>query len=329
VSDELPATSDELRDRATPEELEALEKLGKEGKWSIGGHEIALTNLDKPLFPPLDEKREKPITKRELIRYFAEISPTMLPHLRDRPLNLHRYPDGVFGGGFWQKETPSYAPAWIQRWHYEDADPDETHYYMVADQVATLVWLANHAAFEIHAWTSRLQAPHRPTYALIDIDPGDKTTFAELLVLARLYRSALEHLHVTGFPKLSGRRGIQIWVPIKPIYTFDQTRDWVGEVSRAVGATVPDLISWEWEKGRRGGLARLDYTQNAINKTLVAPYSARPAPGAPVSVPLEWDELDDPELRPDRWTVGTVLQRIASVGDPFAQLVEPQVLPSL
>jgi bifunctional non-homologous end joining protein LigD len=324
------AYESDLPDRATPDEIEELQRLGKQGRWSVGGHDISLTNLDKPLFPPLDEKKEKPITKRELIRYFAEVAPYVLPHLRARPLNLHRYPDGAFGNGFWQKETPKYAPDWIRRWRYEDAAPDETHYYMVADQVGTLAWLANHAAFEIHAWTSRLDRPHRPTYALIDIDPGEKTTFDELLVMARLYRSALEHLGVTGFPKLSGRRGIQIWVPIKRKYTYDQTRDWVGEISKAVGAAVPDLVSWEWEKGRRRGLARLDYTQNAINKTLVAPYAVRPASGAPVSAPLRWAELDDPELRPNRWTIRNILPRVQKEGDLFVGALEnEQELPPL
>jgi bifunctional non-homologous end joining protein LigD len=131
-------------------------------------------------------------------------------------------------------------------------------------------------------------------------------------------------------PKVTGQRGIQIWVPITPRYTFDQTRAWVEKVSRAVGHTVPALVSWEWQKDRRRGLARLDYTQNAINKTLVAPFSARPAPGAPVSVPIEWDELDDPDLRPDRWTVSTVLDRLADRGDPLAPLVgRQQQLPQL
>jgi bifunctional non-homologous end joining protein LigD len=318
------AEADALPDRATPEELAELDNLGKEGKWFVGGRQVALTNLDKPLFPPVDERREKPITKRELVAYFARIAPYLLPHLRDRPLNLHRYPDGAFGGGFWQKETPKYASDWIRRWHYEDADPDESHYYIVADQVATLVWLANHAAFEIHAWTSRLDRPRRPTYALIDIDPGEKTSFDELLVMARLYRAALEHLGVKGFPKLSGRRGIQIWVPVKRSYTFEQTRDWVGEISKAIGATVPDLVSWEWEKGRRGGLARLDYTQNAINKTLVAPYAVRPAAGAPVSAPLRWEELDDPDLRPNRWTIRNLFPRLDREGDLFAGALETE-----
>jgi bifunctional non-homologous end joining protein LigD len=131
-------------------------------------------------------------------------------------------------------------------------------------------------------------------------------------------------------PKVTGKRGVQIWVPVATGYSFAETRGWVEKVSRAVGRTVPELVSWEWEKNRRHGLARLDYTQNAINKTLVAPFSARPAPGAPVSVPIAWDELDDPDLRPDRWTIGTVLDRVAEAGDPLAPLVgRQQRLPPL
>ena len=135
-------------------------------------------------------------------------------------------------------------------------------------------------------------------------------------MLARLYRVALEHLGVEAQPKVTGKRGVQIWVPVTPTYSFDQTRDWVEKISRAVGQMVPELVSWKWHTSERGGLARLDYTQNAINKTLVAPFSARPAAGAPVSVPIGWDELDDPELTPDRWTVRTVLDRLAGVGRP-------------
>jgi bifunctional non-homologous end joining protein LigD len=190
--------------------------------------------------------------------------------------------------------------------------------------------MANYGAVELHPWTSRIPDVHRPTWAFIDIDPGTTTTFDDVLALARLFHTALEHLGLFGLPKVTGQRGVQIWIPIVHRYTFDETRAWVERVSRAVGATVPDLVSWAWHKKERSGLARLDYTQNAINKTLVAPYSARPAAGAPVSVPLEWDELDDPDLRPDRWTVGTVLERIAAVGDPFAQLLtRPQELPPL
>jgi bifunctional non-homologous end joining protein LigD len=131
-------------------------------------------------------------------------------------------------------------------------------------------------------------------------------------------------------PKVTGKRGVQIWVPVRPGYSFADTRAWVEKVSRAVGRIRPELISWEWHKDRRRGLARLDYTQNAINKTLVAPFSTRPSPGAPVSVPIRWDELDDPDLRPDRWTIRTVIDRVDNVGDPLAPLIgRAQELPTL
>jgi bifunctional non-homologous end joining protein LigD len=162
---------------------------------------------------------------------------------------------------------------------------------------------------------------HEPTYALIDLDPGERTSWEELLDLARLHRTALDHLGVVGRPKVTGKRGIQVWIPIRPGYTFDETRAWTERLSKTVGKVLPDLVSWKWEKKARGGLARLDYTQNAINKTLVAPYSTRPAEGAPVSVPIGWAELDDPELRPDRWTIRTVLDRIEERGDPFRALL--------
>jgi bifunctional non-homologous end joining protein LigD len=181
--------------------------------------------------------------------------------------------------------------------------------------------MANYAAIELNPWTSRAEAPHEPTWALIDIDPGPKTSWDDVLLLARLYRTALEHLAVEGCPKVTGQRGIQVWIPIAPGYTFDDTRTWVEKISRAVGSTVPDLVSWEWNTQRRGGRARLDYTQNAINKTLVAPWSARPAAGAPVSVPIRWDELDDPALRPDRWTISTAPKRLAHAGDPLRPLI--------
>ncbi|MDQ4132047.1 MAG: non-homologous end-joining DNA ligase [Actinomycetota bacterium] len=312
----------------TPEELKALDTIGPSGRWHLQGRELKLTNLDKVLFPAGDDGQ--PVTKRDLIRYHAQVAPFMLPYLFDRPINTHRYPNGVDKPGFWHKEVPSHAPEWLTRWRNEEADPGETEWYAVVDSVPALVWMANFGAVELHAWTSRLPDVHEPTWALIDIDPGPKSSFDDAVLLARLYRTALEHLGVTAMPKVTGKRGLQIWVPIARGYTFDKTRAWVEKVSRAVGATVPDLVSWEWHKDRRGGLTRLDYTQNAINKTLVAPFSARPTPGAPVSVPISWDELNDPELRPDRWTVRTVLERLAAAGDPLAPLVgRQQKLPTL
>jgi bifunctional non-homologous end joining protein LigD len=316
---------------ATPDELAALAGLGKAGRWTVGGFELALTNLDKVLFPPApDRPDEPPITKRELIAYFALIAPAMLPHLADRPLNLHRYPDGAEHQGFWQKDIPATAPGWLRRWHEPGVHGREANDHLVADRVATLCWLGNQAAFEIHAWTSRIDDPFRPTFALIDIDPGTQTTWEETLVLARLYRTALEHLGVRGYPKLTGQRGIQVWIPVVPRYDFADTSDWVEKLSRAVASTVPDLVSWEWAKEQRRGRSRLDYTQNAQIKTLVAPYAVRPQRGAPVSAPISWDELDDPTLRADRWTIRTLPERVAKRGDLFARAQDDlQVLPPL
>lgn len=311
-------------------ELRALDRLGPSGgRWEVFDRELRVTNLDKVLFPAVTS-REKPVTKRDLIRYAAQIGSTIVPYLTRRALNMHRYPGGVGSKGFWHKELASHAPSWLARWDNPDADEGETQTYLVVDEPAAVVWAANFGALEWHAWTSRVDAPSRPTYALVDLDPGERTTWEEVLALARLHRTAFEHLGVEARPKLTGRRGIQIWVPIETGPSFDETREWVERVSRTVGAVVPDLVSWKWQVRERAGLARLDYTQNAVNKTLVAPYSPRAAAGAPVSAPIDWDELDDPKLRPDRYTIRTILRRLEERGDLFASvLTTPQTLPTL
>jgi len=311
---------------ATGAELSALDAMDRDGAWQVAGHELRLTNLEKVLFPAADE--HPALTKRDLIRHYVSVGPILVPYLAHRGLNLQRFPDGISRPGFWQKDLPGHAPGWIARWSY--TGHEGTKDYVVVDRVATLAWLAQEGAIELHPWTSRTEAPDRPTYALIDIDPGTETTFEEVLVLARLYRTALGHLGVIGLPKVTGKRGVQIWLPIKPTYTFERTRDWVESLSRAVGQMVPELVSWQWSKRDREGKARLDFTQNAVNRTLVAPYSARPAPGAPVSAPVSWDELDDPTLAPDRWTIRTLPERLAAVGDLFAPaLGVEQELPTL
>jgi bifunctional non-homologous end joining protein LigD len=328
-------TTGDLPTTAEPDELDRLESMSAEGVWHVGGEhgdDLKLTNLDKVLFgPPPSDPGAPPVTKRELIAYFARIAPTMLPHLAERPLNLQRFPNGADGPSFWQKDIPSSAPGWLRRWREVGVDEREdrkANEHLIADRVATLCWLGNQAAFEVHAWTARLDDPFRPTFALIDIDPGTKTTWEDTLVLARLYRTALAHLGVRGYPKTTGKRGIQVWIPIEPRYSFADTSSWVEKVSRAIGAIVPELVSWEWAKGSRGGKARLDYTQNATIKTLVAPYAVRPSAGAPVSAPISWEELDDPDLRPDGWTIRTIVERVERVGDLFAAAqTDAQVLP--
>ena len=198
------------------------------------------------------------------------------------------------------------------------------------DSPAALAWVANYGAIELHPWTSTTAHPHQPTWAMVDIDPGESNTFDDVVVLARLHRTALDHIGMRAMPKVTGKRGIQIWVPVADGLTFDDTRAWVERLSRIVAEVVPEMISWEWEVVKRAGRIRLDFTQNAINKTLGAPFSTRPVSGAPVSVPITWDELDDPELRPDRWTLRTIGERLSKVGDPLAPLIGlQQRLPNL
>jgi bifunctional non-homologous end joining protein LigD len=314
---------------ATEAELKALAEIPKEGLWSVGGRELKLTNLDKTLFPPLDSG-DPPITKRELIAYFGRIAPAMLPHLAGRPLNMQRFPNGVRGPGFWQKDIPSTAPDWLPRWKEVGVAERDANTHLVPDEAAVLCWLGNQASFEVHAWTGRADVPDKPTFALIDIDPGEKTTWDETVEIARLYRAAFEHLGARAYPKVTGKRGIQAWLPIVPKYSFSETSDWVEKLSRAIGAMVPNLVSWEWSKSNRKGLARLDYTQNTYIKTLVAPYAVRPAAGAPVSAPIRWDELDDPSLRPNSFTIRNVVERVGELGDLFADAqTDAQELPKL
>ncbi|HUB39384.1 MAG TPA: ATP-dependent DNA ligase, partial [Streptosporangiaceae bacterium] len=268
--------------------------------------------------------------KRDFVRYSAQIAPVILPYLAGRPLNMHRFPGGAAEPGFWNKQLPQHAPDWLPRWDNPEAERDKTRTYLVVDEPAALIWAANYGALEWHAWTSLAAQPDSPTYALIDIDPGTGTPWADVLVLARLHRAALEHLGVRAQPKLTGRRGIQIWIPVEAGLTYHDTRTWVEQLSKTVGAVVPELVSWKWDVRERHGLARLDYTQNVSNKTLVAPYSPRPAPGAPVSAPIDWAELDDPSLRPDKFTIRTILDRVAERGDLFRPVLGPgQHLPHI
>ncbi|HET7520913.1 MAG TPA: DNA ligase D, partial [Candidatus Limnocylindria bacterium] len=213
---------------ASRAELKALEEMSGDGHWQVAGHEVRVTNLDKVLAPA--DGKHRAITKRDLLRYYVSIGPTVIPHLAGRGLNLQRFPDGTARTGFWQKDVPGHAPTWISRWTY--TGHEGTKDYVVVDKVATMAWLAQEAALEIHPWTSRTISPHEPTFALIDVDPGDHTTWDEVLILTRLYRTALQHLGVIGLPKTTGKRGIQVWVPVRRGYSFEDTRDWVEGLSR-------------------------------------------------------------------------------------------------
>ena len=295
------------------EALEVLPRLRADDWWQIGGRRLRLTHLDKPLWP------EPLITKRQMIDYYVRMSPYLLPHLHDRPLSTQVFPDGVTGHSFWRKDKPSHAPEWIDSWVFRGEGGSKR--WIVVREPATLAWLANAAVVDLHPWHSRIDAPDRPDWAVFDLDPFEPASFDDVRDIARLVKAALDHLGLRGLLKTSGQTGLQIYVPLRRGPDYDQVRGWVEEVARAIGRVEPDRISWEWTVSRRAGRIRIDYTQNIINKTLAAPYSLRPLPGAPVSTPLGWEELDDPRLRPDGWTMTTIWDRLAAVGDLFREVL--------
>ena len=265
----------------TPDELAALEALGAKGAWDLGGHTLQLTNLNKVLFPA---KRPHPaITKRDLVRHNAMVAPAMLPYLTKRPVNMHRFPDGISKTGFWHKAAPQHAPDWLTRWHNKDADPGETQEYLVLDSPASLAWAANYGAVELHPWTSTTDHPHQPTWAMIDIDPGESSNFDDVLILARLHRTALDHVGVKAIPKVTGKRGIQIWVPVADGLTFDKTRAWVERLSRVVGDVCPrwSVGSGKWPSAVDASdltTRRTQSTRHSSRRSAPGPSPARPYP---------------------------------------------------
>ncbi len=301
--------------------LEQLDSLADSGALEVEGKRVRLTHLDKLMWP--DDK----LTKRDLIAHYIRVAPVLLPYLRDRPLSMQMFPDGINGNHFWRKDKPSHAPGWIESWTYHG---EKTKDYIVVNNLATLVWVANASSIDLHPWHSRIDAPQQPDWAVFDLDPAEGASFENVVILARLTGVALDHYGLRSVVKTTGQTGLQIYVPIRRGPDYAVVRNWVEGVSRAIGRTVPELVSWEWSVKARTGRVRMDYTQNIINKTLTAPYTVRAVPRAPVSAPITWEELSDPQLRPDRWTVSTIGERLARVGDVFAAaLAGDQELPPL
>ncbi|MGA7987491.1 MAG: DNA ligase D [Candidatus Dormiibacterota bacterium] len=293
--------------------LEILRTLHGNARWEVAGRRLPLTNLDKVLWPA------DGLTKRDMIEYYVRMAPYMLPYLRDRPLSMQVFPDGIDGKSFWRKDKPEHAPKWIESWTYHG---EKTKTYIVVNEIATLAWVANAGVIDLHPWHSRIDEPNRPDWAVFDLDPFEPATFQDVINIAKLVKAALDHYAMHGVIKTSGQTGLQIYVPVRRGPDYAEVRHWVEEVGRAIDEAAPGRVSWEWSVAKRTGRIRIDYTQNIINKTLAAPYSLRPAPGAPVSTPIAWEELDDPELRPDRWTIATIAQRVAERGDLFAPVLQ-------
>jgi bifunctional non-homologous end joining protein LigD len=276
--------------------------------------EVKVTNPDKVFFPG------EGITKGELVAYYREVAPFMLPFLRDRPLVLTRFPDGIEGKSFFQKDAPSWRPAWMRtvRVRSEEADRDVDH-FLVYDADG-LAWIANLGAIPIHVWASRAGSLERPDWCVLDLDPKE-APFAHVVRLACAVRALCESIGLPSHPKTTGQRGLHVLVPLGGQLTHAQSRTLAELLARAVEGEHPDLSTTARALADRGGRVYLDYLQNGRGKTIVAPYAVRPRPGAPVSVPLRWSEVG-PGLDPSKFTIRNVVARAARLGeDPLARVL--------
>jgi bifunctional non-homologous end joining protein LigD len=276
---------------------------------------VKLSNLDKVFWP------DEGITKGDLLDYYREIAPAILPHLRKRPFTMRRYPDGAFGKAFFQKDAPKHMPEWIPRFRVEVSTrekPRERKWIeapIVNDEDA-LLWMANMGCIDMNVWYSRVDKPDRPDFVLFDLDPSPDVGFKETIQVALLVKEALDALGLESFAKTSSADGMHVLVPIERRYTFDDTREFSEIVAGAIARTHRGLATTEWSKAKRRGVL-IDSNQNGEGKTIASAYSVRPREGAPVSTPLRWDEVHE-GLDPSSFTMDVVLERVRKHGDLFA-----------
>jgi bifunctional non-homologous end joining protein LigD len=259
------------------------------------------TNPDKVFFP------DDGITKGDVFGFYERIAPVLVPHLRDRPFTMLRYPDGIAGKHFFQKDAPSHMPPFVKRFEHERIS------YALVNDADSLLWMANMGCIDLHPWLARRDRPDRPDLVMFDLDPADGVPYATVVKVALILRDALSALDLIGVPKTSGGKGMHVLVPVERRYEHADARGFVAAVARAIAATHPDLVTTRWRKSERHGVL-IDANQNGLGRTTAGVYSVRPKPGAPVSTPLRWDELDD-KLDPRAFTTEAVERRISRFGD--------------
>jgi len=282
----------------------------------IDGVTVKLTNLNKLIWP------EEGLTKAHLIKYYSDMAPYVLPYLYNQPVVMKRYPDGPAGEPFYQKESPDYAPAWIQRQPVEHSE--KVVNYIVCNNKATLVWLANQACIEMHAWLALVENLESPDLAVMDLDPAEGATFADTLEIARLVERALEEFGLQSFPKTSGASGLHLFIPIKPLYPWRQVTAAMKYIAELVAEAHPDGATTERSVDRREGKVYLDYLQSGRGKTMAFPYCLRPLPGAPVSTPLCWREVEEGDNRPRDFNIETIFERLKMHGDIYNGVLGPR-----
>jgi bifunctional non-homologous end joining protein LigD len=276
----------------------------------LDGQELKLTNLNK-----LYWKKEK-FSKGDMINYYLQAAPYMLPYMIDRPQSLNRHPNGIDGPNFFQKDQRGKLPAWMQTHEDFSESANETIEYLVCSNEATLIYMANLGCIEMHPWHSRSQSWQYPDWCLIDLDPDKPNTFAQVIDVAKVVKEVLDSIGVNACVKTSGSTGIHIYIPLGAKYDYDQSKQLAELVVTLVNHELPDLTSVERSPSKRKGKIYLDYLQNRETQTAAAPYSLRPKPGVPVSTPLDWSELKK-GLTPATYNARNIFDRLKVEGDLF------------
>jgi bifunctional non-homologous end joining protein LigD len=283
-----------------------------------GKRVLRLTNLDKVFFP------DDGITKGDLLAYYRDVAEFVLPHIRKRPFTMKRFPDGIEGGHFFQKDAPKHMPEWIPKVEYRSTSratrEKRTIAYPLVNDDLGLLWMVNMGCIDLNTWYSRVDKPDRPDFCLFDLDPSEGVGFAECVEVALRIKELLDTLGLEGYPKTSGSDGIHVLVPVTRRHTYADTRHFAEIVAGTLARLHPKLVTTEWSKAKRRGVL-VDANQNGEGKTIASVYSVRPHPGAPVSTPLRWDEVVE-GLDPRDFTMDVVLDRVRRDGDIFAPVLE-------
>jgi len=294
--------------RDSPPSGELIPRGRRDVTLDVGGHEVKLTNLDKPFWPELG------ITKGDLLRYYASVAPVLLPHVRDRAMVMRRYPDGAAGPSFFMKRAPSGRPAWIETCPIEHASGNVIDFPMVQN-LAALLWVVNLGCIDLNEWYGRCDEPGRPDSLHFDLDPTPGATFAQLRDAALVVHEALDALGMPNHAKTTGSRGIHVYVPITRGPTQEQVWELAKHLSTVIAKRHPRLLTAVYAKARRPPKRVLvDYNQNAWGRTLASVYSVRPKPDAPVSTPVTWNEVER-GVEIEDFTLKSVPNRLKKVGD--------------
>ncbi|MBK8905241.1 MAG: non-homologous end-joining DNA ligase [Anaerolineaceae bacterium] len=285
----------------------------KQNDVDIDGRSLQISHPHKVYFPDIG------LTKGNLIAYYRRVAEVMLPHLRQRPLSLQRFPNGINEDGFYQKEAPDYFPDWIERVMVQVEEEKVLQPQVVCNYAATLVYLANQGCITPHAWLSRADDLQHPDRLVFDLDPPGED-FDLVRTAARALRTALIDLGLTPFVMTTGSRGLHVTVPLDRSADFDTVRAFARQVADTLAGQQPDKFTTEVRKEKRNGRLFLDYLRNAYAQTAVPPYAVRPLPGAPVATPLSWNELDRGDLHSQRYTVNNIFQRLGQKADPWQEI---------